>query len=620
MQKIYVLLIGLLLLYVELPAQERWQQRINYEMEVDFDVNKHQFRGKQKIVYTNNSPDPLNKVFYHLYFNAFQPNSMMDVRSRTIADPDARVKDRISKLKEDEIGYHKILSLKHDGKAVSYEVVGTILEVTLNRPIKPNSTATFEMTFESQVPIQIRRSGRDNKEGIDYSMAQWYPKMAEYDYEGWHAHPYVGREFHGVWGNFDIKITIDSAYTIGGTGYLQNPQEIGKGYQAAGKAVKRPQGSRLTWHFKAPNVHDFVWAADRDYVHTQRTLENGTVLHFFYQPNVATNWQQLPDYMVKSFNLMNKTFGEYPYEQFSFIQGGDGGMEYPMATLVVGEGALRSLVGVSVHESIHNWYYGVLATNESMYPWMDEGFTTYAEDYVMDQLFETNSDNPFAGNYRAYYFLVASGKQEPLSTHADHFEENRTYGISSYAMGALFLHQLSYVVGYETFLKGMKAYFEKWKFKHPNPTDFKRVMEKTADMELDWYFNYWIETTHTIDYGVKHVYSEGNKTKVTLEKVGKFPMPLDIWVTLKGGKLVRYYIPLEIMRGEKQENTDPPLETVILSDWGWVYPTYTWTINHPASEIVAIEIDPTERMADVERSNNSYQQGKTIGVEGTVKK
>ena len=178
----------------------RWQQHIQYEMQIDFETKSHQFKGEQKVVYTNNSPETLHKFFYHLYFNAFQPGSMMDVRSRSIIDPDRRVTDRISKLKEDEIGYHKIVRLAQDGEEVNYHTEGTILEVQLAAPIGPGESATFEMTFESQVPLQIRRSGRDNAEGIDYSMSQWYPKVCEYDYQGWHANPYVGREFHGVWG------------------------------------------------------------------------------------------------------------------------------------------------------------------------------------------------------------------------------------------------------------------------------------------------------------------------------------------------------------------------------------------------------------------------------------
>ena len=195
-------------------------------MDVSLDVHTNRFKGTQKLIYTNNSPDTLHKVFYHLYLNAFQPGSMMDVRSRTIVDPDPRVRDRIEHLTPDEIGYQHVRDLYQDGQSLKYSLQCTILEVTLDHPILPHSKTEFDMQFTGQVPIQIRRTGRDNREGIRYSMTQWYPKMAEYDYQGWHADPYIGREFYGVWGDFDVHITIDSSYTVAGTGYLMNPSKL----------------------------------------------------------------------------------------------------------------------------------------------------------------------------------------------------------------------------------------------------------------------------------------------------------------------------------------------------------------------------------------------------------
>ena len=230
-----------------------WQQEVDYEMDINVDAENHQFTGTQKLTYTNNSPDTLNRVFYHLYFNAFQPNSMMDVRSRTIKDPDPRVGDRIVKLPEDEIGYHHINSLTQDGEAVDYQIDGTIMEVELAEPILPGESTVFNMKFDSQVPRQIRRSGWMNKEGVEFSMSQWYPKISEYDDNGWHPNPYVGREFYGVFGSFDVEITIDSSYVMGATGHLQNPEEIGHGYT---EEYDRPDSEKITWHWEAEKVHD----------------------------------------------------------------------------------------------------------------------------------------------------------------------------------------------------------------------------------------------------------------------------------------------------------------------------------------------------------------------------
>lgn len=593
---------------------ERWQQRVQYKMDIDFDVIKHQFNGIQIIKYTNNSPDTLERIFYHLYFNAFQPGSMMDVRSRTISDPDPRVDDRIFNLTAEEIGFHKISALSQDGIPLKFEMVETILEVTLAKPLLPGKTTSLEMSFSSQVPKQIRRSGRNNDEGIDYSMAQWYPKLCEYDYQGWHANPYVGREFYGVWGDFDVTLRIDAKYMVGGTGYLQNPEQIGKGYSQNSVTPKPDKNGKLSWHFLAPNVHDFLWAADPDYTHTSFKRADGLTLHFYYQSNDKTkdNWEALPAIMDKAFDYINKNFGQYDYKQYSFIQGGDGGMEYPMATLITGERNIGSLVGVAVHELMHSWYQMMLATNESLYAWMDEGFTSYASSRVMQYLIENKilmpgrvAANPQAGNYAGYFNLAKSGFEEPLSTHADHFQTNRAYGLAAYSKGSVFLAQLEYVLGKPIFDQALLRYFYTWKGKHPNVNDFIRVFEKSSQLELDWYKEYLYHTTFTIDYAIQNVSSKDNNTIITLERKGKVPMPVDVVITKKDGTKVGYTIPLQIMRGAKGADL-PGINWIVSSDWAWTNPQYSLNLPVKIEDVLTIEIDPSERMADIERINNVW--------------
>lgn len=581
-------------------------------MEIIIDVNTNQFTGKQTIKYQNNSPDTLNRVFYHLYFNAFQPGSMMDVRSRTIADPDPRVRDRILGLQEDGIGYQRVVSLTQDGASLEHTTEETVLGVPLAKPILPGQSTTLVMEFEAQVPVQIRRSGRDNAEGIRYSMAQWYPKLAEYDEDGWHANPYIGREFYGVWGSYDVKITIPADYVVAATGVLQNPQEIGHGYSDKQKPDKPKKDASLTYHFQADRVHDFVWAADPDYQHTTAQVPDGPLLHFFYQTDtLVEQWEQLPALTVKAFAYMNEHFGKYPYPSYSVIQGGDGGMEYPMATLITGHRSFPSLVGVTVHELIHSWYQGVLGTNESLYPWMDEGFTSYADSRAFYFLFNNTDPSPFdpsanpqAGSYASYFALVESGLEEPMTTHSDHYATNRAYGSAAYSKGAVFLHQLSYVVGMPAFERGMRRYFNTWKFKHPDAHDFLRVMEKESGLELDWYLEYFVNSIRTIDYGIESVEGDEQQTNVTLNRVGAMPMPLDVLVTYQDGRQELFYIPLRIMRGEKKNETD--LKRTVLADWPWTYPTYRMTVPYPASDIKSMVIDPSMRLADVDRGNNRY--------------
>lgn len=593
-------------------ANERWQQKADYSMEIDMDVKTNRLQGKQKIEYTNNSPDELNQVFYHLYFNAFQPGSMMDVRSRTIQDPDGRVKDRIANLTEDEIGYQKIKSLKQNGKKVTFTVEGTILEVQLAKPIASGETVTLEMEFEAQVPLQVRRTGRDNAEGIRYSMSQWYPKLSEYDYQGWHANPYIGREFYGIWGNFDVKISIDKDYLIGGTGYLQNPLEIGHGYEEAGQTVKKKvKRGKLTWHFKAPQVHDFMWAADPDYVHDKIKTDNGTTLHFFHQEGQnVESWAKLPDITKRAMEYANKHFGQYPYEQFTVIQGGDGGMEYPMSTLITGNRG--SLVGVTVHEMMHDWYHGVLGSNESLHPWMDEGFTSYASARISAHLRDKSTDGVkeldklgTRAGQGSYVRLAKSGNEEALTTHSDHYDMNGAYSASAYGKGAVWMSQIGYIMGEEARDRALLAYFEAWKFKHPNPNDLLRVFEKESGLELDWYNEYFVMSTKQVDYGIKSVLKEGNNTKVTLEKVGKMPMPMDMVVTYKDGTKEVHYAALRMMRGEKAAETND--KRIVHPDWPWTNPSYEITLSRPIEDIASIQIDPSGRMADVNKSNNKWE-------------
>jgi len=589
-----------------------WQQKVDYQMDVDFNVKDFTYTGTQQLIYTNNSPDELNKVFIHLYYNAFQPGSEMDIRLQNIADPDRRMitedkKSRIASLTPEQIGYLHISEVTQDGASVSFVEEGTIAKIILDQPLASGASTTFKLKFSGQIPEQIRRSGRNSKEGVALSMSQWYPKLAEYDYEGWHATPYIAREFHGVWGDFDVKITIDKDYTVGGTGYLQNPQEIGHGYQTPGTQVKT-RGKKLTWHFKAPMVHDFMWAADPNYIHDVRQMEDGPTLHFFYKNDeeLIENWKKLQPKTEEAMRFFSKNVGKYPYDQYSVVQGGDGGMEYAMSTLITGSRDFGSLVGVMAHEMAHSWFQHILATNETKHSWMDEGFTSFISSLCMNQLMERNLENPFEGSYRGYRALVNSGKEQPQTTHSDRYDLNFAYSIAAYSKGSVFLSQLGYIIGQENLMKTIRKYYEDFKFKHPTPNDIKRVAEKVSDMELDWYLTDWTKTTNTIDYGIKSVEENANGTKIVLERKGLMPMPIDLLVVYKDGSSETFYAPLRMMYGQK-ENPYPTIDRTVLKSWPWAYPTYEITIDKPMNSIKGIQIDPSGLMADIDLENNSYQ-------------
>ncbi|MDT0620447.1 M1 family metallopeptidase [Croceitalea vernalis] len=607
---VFALLCGLTTLIAQ-NKTSYWQQHVDYTMDVNMDVETYQYTGTQKLVYSNNSPEALNRVYYHLYFNAFQPGSEMDARLQDIQDGDKRMlnegKSRIATLSETEMGYLHVTSLKQDGAKVSFNEEGTVLVVDLAKPIPSGETTTFEMEFKGQVPLQIRRSGRNSKDGVALSMSQWYPKLAEYDFEGWHADPYIAREFHGVWGDFDVKLTLDKTYTVGGTGYLQNPNEIGHGYETPGTKVKT-KGKTLTWHFKAPMVHDFMWAADPEYVHDTLQMENGPMLHFLYKNDekYKDTWEKVQPLTADAMDFFNKNIGPYPYKQYSVIQGGDGGMEYAMSTLITGGDKPGSVIGTMIHELAHSWFQHVLATNEAKHEWMDEGFTSFISALCKNAILEKKSENPFERSYGGYYYLVKSGKEQSQATHADRYDSNMPYSIAAYSKGAIFLSQLGYIIGQDKLMETIRKYYEDFKFKHPVPNDIKRTAEKVSGLELDWYLMDWTQTTNTIDYGIKEVVAEGDKTKIVLERIGLMPMPLDILVVDADGNQETYYVPLRMMRGEK-ENPYTNLKRTIADDWAWAYPTYELIIDMPIAEIAGVLVDPSKLMADVNQENNSYQ-------------
>ena len=586
-------------LFFSLPfvllSQSNWQQNADYEMNVDIDVESYRFNGSQEILYTNNSPDTISKVYYHLYFNAFKPGSQMDVRSLNISDPDSRVKDRISKLGGNEEGDLSVFELKQDGKPVFFEQQETVLLARLNKVLLPGKKTKLTLLFEGVVPKQIRRSGRNNKDGVALSMTQWYPKLAEYDFEGWHPNPYIAREFHGVWGDYSVKITIDKNYILGGTGYLQNSTEIGYGYHPKNKTIDHSEKEKLTWHFFAPSVHDFTWAADPDFVHDVVKGPNDVDLHFLYKTN-QENWRKLQPHSVGLMKYFNENIGEYPWKQYSIIQGGDGGMEYAMSTLITGGEQYSRLLGTTSHEMAHAWFQHILANNEAKHPWMDEGFASYIDVLAENSVLGKTPKNPFKRSYDSYRRLANSGVEQPQTTHSDRYNYNFAYSVSAYSKGSVFLAQLGYIVGPKTLKKILKRYFNEFKFKHPSPNDFKRVAEKVSDLELEWYLNDWTRTAEKIDYAI--TYTKGN---AVLERKGLIPMPIELVVTFKDETKKHYYIPTDLMRGLKKELSS---SFEILPSWGWASPFYSFPLQ---KEVVKIEIDPSGLLADVDLKNNIYK-------------
>ena len=581
-----------------------WQQAVEYTMEVALDHESATYSGVQKIVYTNNSPETLNKVFYHLYFNAFKPGSEMAVRQKNSADKNTRFKVSIDSLTPKQEGYLRVSGLTQNGVLLNPIDSETILEVPLHASIAPGESAIFELAFEGHVPDVIRRAGKNSREGIAFSMAQWYPKMAEYDREGWNADPYTGREFHGVWGNFDVKITLNKDFMVAASGYLQNAETIGKGYSDR-KRAKTKKG-KITWHYIAPMVHDFTWAADVDYIHDTYPGPNDVDLHFFYKndPEIIENWKRLQPHTAELMEYYNSKVGQYPYKQYSVVQGGDGGMEYAMLTLITGGRNYGSLFGVTAHELAHSWFQHVLATNETKHEWMDEGFTSFISSLAENEILNQNKDFPLEGSYRGYYALAASGGEMPQSTNANRYYHNYAYERTAYSKGAVFLGQLSYIVGKEKVFEILQTYYNEWKFKHPLPNDLRRIAERISGIQLQWFLTDWTQTTNTINYSIDAVEEAMAGTTIRLKRKEVMPMPLEILIQYKNGEIELHYIPISLMRGEKENPYG--LEWKIQPDWTWANLDYSFTIDKEKNQIEAIVIDPSNLMADIDKTDNFY--------------
>ncbi|MBV9963268.1 MAG: M1 family peptidase, partial [Parafilimonas sp.] len=338
--------------------------------------------------------------------------------------------------------------------------------------------------------------------------------------------------------------------------------------------------------------------ADTAYAMIKKQIPNGPLFYFVYKKvdSLQTAWQNVANTIEKAYPFIAKTFGAYSYKNYSFIQGGDGGMEYPMATLIK-----SASTGTAIHEFMHSWYQGMMGTNESLYPWMDEGFATYAELRTSAWL-KQDTGFAFINSYNSYFRIVKSGKEEALSTHADHYNTNYAYSVASYSKGSMYLSQLGYIVGEENLDKILLEYYNEWRFKHPNPNDFERIAEKISGIELQWYNQYWINTTRTIDYALGDINMNGNNASITLKRIGLMPMPVDVLVTYKDGSREVHYIPMNLMYGIKPAETS--LKRIIEPEWKWVDPDYNFTISKPVTDIKSIEIDPSQRMADISRVNN----------------
>ncbi len=465
-------------------------------------------------------------------------------------------------------------------------------------------------------------------EGVEYSMSQWYPKLAEYDRHGWHPDEYVEREFYGVFGTFDVEITLPAEYVVGGTGIVTNPMEVRCGYEFTGRdtlLLEPASGTgEKTWRFHAENVHDFAWVADRDYIH-QITSLGETRIHIlvrrYYYDRLAA-WRYAARWTRSILEYFGNRFGRYAWPRFTVAQAGDGGMEYPMLIMITGYRGFGSLFRVIAHEAGHQWYYGMMANNETQQAWLDEGLTQYLTDEADRHLNGEPEPKeswlrrlvyPFdPARWREiypYYQLAVVGYDEPLNTFHDRFRESATASLV-YSKGEAVVRQLQYMFGDSLFDEGMRRYYDQWRFRHPDQRDFERAMEKASGMRLDWFFNQWIGSDKTCDYALEAIDSRRNadgtwRTTVSLSNKDEIVMPIDLELTFDDGTTATANIPVEEWK--------KPGADYHLPRWFWVDRTYRTTFTTPR-KVVRGEIDPSLTLLDLDRTNNIASAGFPNGL------
>ncbi len=565
-----------------------------------------QYWGTGETFFINRSGDTLSHLFYHLYFNAFQPGSAMHRRAQAIH---SRIADRINQLAPEEYGRLEMHDVQVNGQPASVHRFGTIARIDLAKPIQPGDTVQVAFHFRGQIPRLVRRAGRDNAQGIRFSMAQWYPKLCQYDQHGWQNNQYIGREFYGIWGTYDVTLYLPARYTVGATGVLQNPEEVGYGYQfRRDTLILFPQpthrDSITRWHFIASPVHDFAWVADDAYAHQIVHLDTLRI-HILFKRSLRHAWAPVADWIRRTLQFFGERYTPYPYTTFTCAQAGDGGMEYPQLIMITHRNR-RSLLGVIVHEIGHQWFYGLVANNETKHAWMDEGFTTFITAKALHQAFRSEWETPRSWLERwliperppgialnlPHWRVVESGFEEPLTTPHDRFRDWFT-ARQVYSKGAAMLRQLEYSFGSRAVDSLLHQYVQRWRFRHPYPADFEKTCEDVFQQRLDAFFDTFIGDTEVPNYGFVSISDSVDQqgqwhTTVRLAKENRAHVPLRLLVRTADGQQTSFSIPMDIPY-RSRPNQLPP--------WFWTDPEYTAHLTTNV-RITSITFDTTGKLID----------------------
>ena len=619
MKRLLTLTATLLLFITSSQAQKEpyFQQEVNYKIDVQLDDKAHMLRGFESFEYINNSPDVLNEIYIHIWPNAYKNNKT--ALAKQLMKSGNTIMHYAS---EKELGYIDSLAFQVDGVPVDYAYDGEnsdICVLQFPKPLKPGESVTITTPFKVKLPSgRISRMGHI---GESYQITQWYPKPAVYDREGWHAMPYLNQgEFFSEFGSYEVSITLPQNYVVGATGDLQTPSEIewldekikedtlwiaerrkAKDWSSFND-MSFPKSAEIfkTITYKQSRVHDFAWFADKRYKVLKGSVElpaskRKVDLYTMFTPRSASLWSKSLEYMHDAVYYYSLWNGDYPYEQATAVDGtisAGGGMEYPNVTVIGSTGSVLSLEKVIMHEVGHNWFYGILGSNERRFAWMDEGLNSYNEQRYMQTKYpnnpllleEGNPLNKILGldlyglkdeHFFTYLIAARDNMDQPLDEHSARYS-NLNYGAIVYAKSAVFFNYLRHTLGDEAMDSAMHHYFNTYKFKHPYPEDYQRVMEESTGEDLSWFFEDVIESSKELDFRLSAAKTKNGATKVKVCNLTGIKGPVSVGFISKKGDTNLVWIP------------------------GFNHDT-TFSIQ---GEYDRVEIDPNWIMPEVNRQNN----------------
>lgn len=614
-----------------LPDAAYWQQDVYYKIDARIDETTHIIHGTQQLEYWNNAPDTLKYVYFHLYQNAFVKGSHLHALEEA-----QYIKPRLGQYEAAGLGT-EVENIRVDGEAAATEMDNTILKVHLPKPLAPGNFIVFTMDFRTYFDrggTRRRMQMWDAWSFTHYNGVQWYPKISVYDRKfGWDTHQHMNKEFYGEFGVFDVSLDFAANYVAEATGVLQNRDEVLPPALREKLDIKNfadkpwgeppsivtpyEKGVRKTWRYLAENVHDFAFTADPSY-RIGTTYWNGIECVGLVQEPHASRWQQSAELVADIIRTFSKDIGMYAYPKMVAADARDG-MEYPM--LILGGGAEPGYRGLLVHEIAHNWFYGMVGSNETYRAALDEGLTQFLTAWGLDKidgeyikvnppeswyrkLFHEPVQSKDARVFNRYLRTAISGKELPLNTHSDDFHNALGHG-GGYGMvyykTATMLYNLQYTLGDSLFQAALQYYFEQWKMAHPYFEDFRNSIIQFTGVDLNWFFDQWLETTKNIDYKIRRIRKipGTDSFAVTFKRKGQMQMPVDFTITENKGTTQHFHIPNTWFTKQTEASVLPKWY-----GWGKLHHTYTARIRAPKG-IRSITIDTSERLADIYPLDNN---------------